>query len=241
MLSNIRIVLINTTHPGNIGATARAMKTMGLSQLYLVAPKYFPHEEATALASRADDILASATVVESLDEALAGCGLVIGTSARQRSVTWPQLSARACGEYACQEAQQHPVALLFGQERTGLTNEQLECCDYHVTIPTDPDFSSLNLAQAVQVLCYELRVAAEQGVVTKPVDPEADPIATADELASFYQHLHRVLDDIGFLVQDHPKKLLLRIRRLFTRARLEQREVNILRGILSAVERSTKD
>ena len=232
--NNIRIVLMETTHPGNIGASARAMKNMGLKHLVLVNPHRFPSAEATARASGADDILVQAVVVSDLDSALRGCTLVMGTSARRRNLAWPELDPRECALKAVAANTTTQVALLFGQERSGLTNEALDRCHYLVHIPTNPDYSSLNLAAAVQVLCYEMRMALQAN--RPPPVANEEPLAPAEDMARFYDHLQQVLIEIGFLDPDNPRHLMRRLRRLFNRARPDRIEVNILRGILSAVQ-----
>jgi len=236
---SIRIVLVGTTHPGNIGAVARAMKNMGLSELVLVNPKHFPHEEATTRASGAADILEQALVVDTLAEALTDCVYVAGASARSRTINWPCMSPRDCAERMIQESGHGKVAAVFGPEKTGLHNDDLDLCHTLLTIPTDPKFSSLNLGMAVQVLTYELRVASmlDEGPV---FDVEALP-ATSEELEHFYEHLENTLIDIEFLDPDNPRLLMRRMRRLFIRARPDKNEVNILRGILAAVDRAQKD
>jgi tRNA (cytidine32/uridine32-2'-O)-methyltransferase len=234
MLENVRIVLVETTHPGNIGAAARAMKNMGLEQLCLVAPQLYPNAEATARASGADDLLARARVYANLDEALSGCRLVVGTSARQRSVAWPLLDPGECAALLLREAGAGEVALVFGRESSGLSNEELDRCNYLVHIPTNPLYSSLNLAAAVQVLSYELRQAWLGGVPS-----EREPIrevATAEMLEGFHQHLAQALLDIGFADPQQCEKLLRRLRSLFHRARPDRDELNILRGVLSAAQ-----
>jgi TrmH family RNA methyltransferase len=232
---SIRIVLVGTTHPGNIGAVARAMKNMGISDLALVEPRYFPDKEATARASGADDILRDAMVTETLGEAIADCVYVVGASARSRSIAWPCLEPKDCAARLLAESARGPVAAVFGTEKSGLSNEDLDHCDALLTIPTNPEFSSLNLAMAVQVVTYELRAARAE----KPAEYEHDaPLATSRELELFYEHLERVLTDIRFLDPDNPRHLMRRLRRLFIRARPDQNEVNILRGILTAVDRS---
>jgi len=232
---SIRIVLVGTTHPGNIGACARAMKNMGVSDLALVKPKHFPHEDATARASGAVDILENATVVDSLEQAIEDCVYVAGASARSRSINWPSMDARDCAARLMQEAQQGTVAAIFGPEQSGLSNEHLDHCHTLLTIPTDPGFSSLNLAMAVQVLTYELRAAR---IAAKPPEYEPDaPLATSDELEHFYAHLEQVLTDAHFLDPENPRHLMRRLRRLFIRAMPDQNELNILRGILAAVDR----
>ena len=232
---SIRIVLVGTTHPGNIGAVARAMKNMGILDLALVSPARFPHNEATARASGAVDVLKNATVTESLAEALKDCVYVVGASARSRSINWPTLEPRECAGKLLEESQAGPVAAVFGPEKYGLTNEHLDLCDALLTIPTNPDFSSLNLGMAVQVLTYELRTA---GIDCGPSTYEADaPLATSGDMEFFYTHLEDVLTDLEFLNPDNPRHLMRRLRRLFIRARPDQNELNILRGILTAVER----
>jgi tRNA (cytidine32/uridine32-2'-O)-methyltransferase len=236
LLSRIRVVLINTTHPGNIGATARAMKVMGLSRLHLVTPKKFPDADATALASGADDLLQHARVHDSLESALEGCGLVLGTSARIRSLAMPQFDARNAAKQAIAEAGKHEVALLFGRERYGLTNEEMQRCHWLVHIDANPEYASLNLAQAVQVLSYELRMAAlgDRGAKAVPGgELDREPVDGV-QMERFFEHLEQTLLDIQFLNPAQPKKLMMRLRRLFNRARPDQNEINILRGILTA-------
>lgn len=231
----IRVVLVGTTHPGNIGAVARAMKNMGLVDLCLVEPRYFPHEEAVARASGADDVLENARVVDSLAEAIADCVYVVGASARTRTINWPCLDAKDAAARLVDESSHGNVAIVFGPEKAGLSNTDLDHCDTLLTIPANPDFSSLNLAMAVQVITYEIRAAQTE----KRPEYEADaPLATSEELEHFYAHLEQVATDIGFLDPDNPRHLMRRLRRLFIRARVDQNEVNILRGILTAIERN---
>ena len=233
---SIRIVLVGTTHPGNIGAVARAMKNMGLSDLALVNPRFFPHEEATARASGATDVLDSALVVTTLADALIDCVYVAGASARSRTISWPSMGPRDCAERMINESENGKVAAVFGPEKTGLHNDDLDLCNTLLTIPTAPGFSSLNLAMAVQVLAYELRVASllDAGPA---FDSEAPP-ATSDEMEHYYAHLERVLQDIRFLDPQNPRHLMRRLRRLFIRARPDKNEVNILRGILTAIDQT---
>lgn len=232
----VRIVLVRTSHPGNIGAVARAMKTMGQSQLYLVQPKYFPHADATARASGADDLLAQALVVESLDEALAGCGYVYGLSARLRSIQWPVLDPRACAQQVLQQPGL-PAALVFGNERNGLSNAEMDRCQYLVNIPTNPDFSSLNLASAVQVMVHELNMLARQSEAqARESASDLSEVASADELARLYTHLEQMLVDVEFLDPANPRHLMRRLRRLFNKATLDSQEVKMLRGILRAAQ-----
>lgn len=235
---NIRIVLVHTSHPGNIGAAARAMKNMGLSKLVLVAPKEFPSPKAVWRASNALDVLDNVQVVETLEEAIADCGLVVGTSARERRIPWPLLTPRECGERSWYEAEQHPIAILFGREDRGLTNEELHQCNMHVHIPANPEYSSLNLGAAVQVLCYEVRMAyltAEQGKAPHFDDWDMPP-AQHQDLEHYYQHLEQTLQSLDFLTPDNPRQTMTRLRRLFNRVRLDKMELSILRGILTATQ-----
>ena len=235
MPGTIRIVLVATSHPGNIGAAARAMKTMCLEDLVLVNPAEFPHADAVARASGAGDILERARVVATLDEALTGCALVAGSSARRRDIGPPELAPQECAMRLTAAAARQDVALVFGRERTGLTNEELDRCNLLVNIPANPDYSSLNLAAAVQVLCYELMLAraAAPAVTTDELDT---PLATADEMERLYEHLESAARETGFLDPAKPKLLMRRLRRLFNRAQPDQNEVNILRGLLSALQ-----
>ncbi len=238
-LARIRIVLINTTHPGNIGAAARAMKVMGLSSLHLVTPKAFPNADATARASGADDVLQAARVHESLDSALAGCSLVLGTSARLRSLPMPMLDVRRASEQALEESGTKEVAVLFGRERYGLTNEEMQRCQYLVNIPSNPAYSSLNLAQAVQIIGYELRVAAIGGAGLSVPPADWEPVDDS-QMEGLFQHLEQTLLDLRFLNPKQPKRLMMRLRRLFNRARPDQNEINILRGILKASQEAAE-
>lgn len=240
LLANIRIVLINTQHPGNIGATARAMKNMGLSQLYLVDPKKFPADEAVWRAGNATDVLEQAIVVNTMDEAIAGCGLVLGTSARERSIPWMLHTVREAGQHAVSEAANHPVAILFGREDRGLTNEELHRCHAHLHIPANPVYSALNIATAVQVVCYEVRQAAHAQSETPAKPSWADwDIAPAaiEELEYYIEHLEQTMVDIGFHNRDNPRQTIPRLRRMFSRIRPDQMELNILRGILTGTQR----
>lgn len=238
MLDRMRVVLVHTSHPGNIGGVARAMKNMGLSQLYLVKPRKYPHEEATWRAANASDLLDSAIVVETVEEAIADCQLVVGTSARERRIPWPLLDPRATAERVSANDVDGNVALLFGREDRGLTNEELQMCNVHVHIPTNPDYSSLNLAAAVQVICYELRMAAMQERVRVASDENWDmPLARAEDVGRLFTHLEEVLLRMSFMDKDNPKQVMTRLRRLFNRAAMDKMEVNILRGILAQVEK----
>jgi len=231
---SICIVLVEATHPGNIGACARAMKNMGVRELRLVNPKHFPHDQATARAAGAVDLLEGAMVVSSLEEAIRDCVYVAGASARSRSINWPSLDLRDCAARLVDESRAGKVAVVFGPEQSGLCNTDLDRCDALLSIPADPGFSSLNLAMAVQVVTYELRAAQTADTVPE-YEPDA-PAATAAELEHFYAHLEKVLTDTGFLDPDNPRRLMRRLRRLFIRARPDKNELNILRGILAAVE-----
>jgi len=247
MPHNIRIVLVNTSHPGNIGAAARAMKTMGLTDLRLVDPKIFPSAEATALASGSSDILANARVVATLEEAVADCSLVIGTSARSRTIPWPLMDARQAGEAVRIESETHPVAIVFGREDRGLTNEELQRCNYHVSIPTDEEYGVLNIAAAVQVLAYEVRMA-HLLAAQQPSSAEQDAsmpvqfirwdeeIVPHGDMERFYTHFEQMLIETGFLAEDNPRQLLARARRLFGRVRLDRIEYNMWRGIFTRLQ-----
>ena len=237
MLENIRIVLVNTSHTGNIGSTARAMKTMGLSNLYLVDPVSAPDGHASALAAGAGDVLANAKTVSTLQEAVADCGLVVGTSARSRTHSWPMLEPRSCGRKLIAEVPNYPVALVFGRENNGLTNEELQQCHFHVCIPANPEYSSLNLAAAVQTLCYEVRMA---WLEKESFPPTENDYPLNDDLERFYTHLESTLSGTGFIVKNHPGMVMTKLRRLFNRARPESAELNILRGILSSIDKSVK-
>lgn len=230
----IRIVLVEPQHPGNIGAVARAMKNMGLHELHLVDPALFPHAEAIARASGADDVLAGAIVHDRFDQAIADCGLIVGTSARQRHLPWSIVEPRECSQRIVQAARHETAAIIFGAERTGLTNAELDRCHLLMTIPTASEYSSLNLAMAVQVVAYELWLAARDG---PPPPPQRDvPLATAEEVTRLYVHFEQVLEEIDFKDRTGGGHLMARIRRLFNRAQLDQNEMNILRGILTAVQ-----
>ena len=235
---SIRIVLVATSHPGNIGSTARAMKTMGLNRLYLVSPHLFPDWRADELAAGADDILQGAVVTDSLASALKGCQLVLATSARPRELALPGLTPAKSAELIAETPGETEIAILFGREHAGLTNDELLHCHYHIQIPSHPSFSSLNLAQAVQIVAYEIRMRLLSPIAN--VEMQLEPQATVDEVEQFYAHLRDVLIDIDFLKLSNPKKLMQRLRRLFNRTKLEQVEVNILRGILTHIQAAIK-
>ncbi|MBA2648526.1 MAG: tRNA (cytosine(32)/uridine(32)-2'-O)-methyltransferase TrmJ [Legionella sp.] len=236
ILSSVRIILVETSHPGNIGSTARAMKTMGLQSLYLVRPKLFPDYKATELAAGADDILLKAVCVDTLEEALAGCQLILATSARPRGLALPGLLPSESAELIQKQSDNMQVAVVFGREHAGLTNDELLTCHYHINIPSNPEYSSLNLAHAVQIIAYELRmkILAPQAIVAfYPLEK-----ATADEVEQFYEHLRQVFIEIKFLKAVTPRRLMQRVRRLFNRVHLEKMEVSILRGMLSQIQKS---
>ncbi|MCG3863187.1 MULTISPECIES: tRNA (cytosine(32)/uridine(32)-2'-O)-methyltransferase TrmJ [unclassified Photobacterium] len=237
MLDKIRVVLVGTSHPGNIGSAARAMKVMGLTNLVLVDPACEIDGHTIALAAGAADVVENAKIVKTLDEAVADCGFVVGSSARSRTLEWPQLDPRENGIKVVAESNQHPVAILFGRERTGLTNEELQKCHCHVYIPANPEYSSLNLAMAVQTVSYEVRMAyLDSQKHTGKTEVEEYP--RAQELEMFYEHLEKVTRQTRFINKNHPGVVMAKLRRLFTRARPEQQELNILRGILSSVEKT---
>lgn len=235
-LSQIRIVLVNTSDPGNIGAAARAMKTMGLKQLYLVEPTSFPHVTASVRASNAIDVLAEATVVDHLSLAVHDCQLVFGTSTRVRELNWVSLTARAAGEKIAIKSKQK-IAVVFGRERCGLSNKELQQCHFQIHIPANPDYNSLNLASAVQIVCYELRRAWLQQENDTMDGRKLTLLADVKQQEYFYQHLHEVLNKIEFLKPMRSQQVMGRLRRLFSRAELDESEVKILRGILSAIEK----
>ena len=249
-LSHVRIVMVNTTLPANIGSALRAMKTMGLSKLVLVAPKTYPHPDIDALAAGATDLIEQIEIVETLADAIKDCHLVFGTSARSRTIPWPLLDARPAAEKSISAVvnDQQDVAVVFGREDRGLTNEELAMANYHVTIPVNTDYGVLNVAQAIQVICYEMRMAtlaavesAEDKVATMPVtDTESmqwdEPLVTHEQMEQFYPHIEKMLAEIEFLDPKNPRLLPLRLRRLFGRIQLDRMEYHLLRGIFSRVQ-----
>lgn len=237
MLDNIRIVLVQTFHPGNIGQAARAMKTMGLTQLTLVNPRCFPDDEATRLAAGADDVVAAARVVDSLEAAVSDCVQVIGASARLRSLPLPHYDEPAlmAGEVV-DNAEQGPVALVFGRERFGLTNDEIRHCTHQVSIPANPDYGVLNLSQAVQVLAYDVYRTWRQRQHLPSATPSRAPLPTQQQLSHFHDHLQRVMEDAGFLNQPHARTSD-HLHALFARAQPNRKELSLLRGLLSALER----
>ncbi|MBS3804200.1 MAG: tRNA (cytosine(32)/uridine(32)-2'-O)-methyltransferase TrmJ [Oleiphilaceae bacterium] len=252
-MEKVRIVLVETSHSGNIGAVARAMKNMGLANLWLVKPGSFPDEASYARSSGASDVLDRAHVVDTLDEAIADCVLVMGTSARGRKVPWPVIPPPDAAAKTYAHTEQGTVALVFGRENHGLSNDELQRCHFHIHIPSNPDYSSLNLAMAVQVICYELRMvhleqhagadkSPELRPMTSPLDTGWDrPLAKVSDLEGFFHHLENVLVDLEFHRRDKPRQLMTRLRRLFQRAQPDEMEINILRGILTSVEKASGD
>jgi len=232
LLSHIKIVLVETTHPGNIGAVARAMKNMNMANLWLVSPKTFPSADATSRASGADDVLANASVCQSLQEAIADCQLVIGASARCRTISWPEMTPRECAEKVVINDPDNKVAIIFGRENSGLKNHELDLCHFLLRIPCNSEYSSLNIAAAVQVVCYELFVADGEQKVVVIGDKGKSPKATAMQMESFYAHLYQALSDIGFMHPDKSKSIMRRLRRIYNRVQLDTKELDILRGIL---------
>lgn len=253
VFDRIKIVLVNTSHPGNIGAAARAMKNMGLSELVLVAPEEFPSGVAVGRAASALDILERAQVVASLSDAISDCSLVIGASARRRSIPWPMLSPIQAGEKAIAESTMgQRVALVFGREDSGLNNEELQLCNYHVQIPANPEYSSLNLAAAVMVISYEVykaQLAQEADVADEATGQGGEALdgswdqkfSTGEQMEHFYNHLEQVLIAIDFHDPDNPRQLMQRMRRLFNRIRIDEMEMNILRGVLTNIEFNLKE
>ena len=249
-LSHVRIVMVNTTLPANIGSALRAMKTMGLSKLVLVAPKTYPHPDIDALAAGATDLIEQIEIVETLADAIKDCHLVFGTSARSRTIPWPLLDARPAAEKSISAVvnDQQEVAVVFGREDRGLTNEELAMANYHVTIPVNTDYGVLNVAQAIQVICYEMRMATltavestENEAATMPVtDTESmqwdEPLVTHEQMEQFYPHIEKMLAEIEFLDPKNPRLLPLRLRRLFGRIQLDRMEYHLLRGIFSRVQ-----
>ena len=232
---SIRIVVVATSHPGNIGSTARAMKTMGLHRLYLVTPKTFPDPRAHEMSAGAYDVLLEKVVVtDSLEDALKGCQLILATSARPRDIALSGLTPAECATRIAETPDNTEIAIVFGREHSGLTNDELLQCHYHIHIPSNPEFSSLNLSQAVQIVAYELRMKLLSP--TAAVETSHDTLATADAVEQFYTHLREVLIDIDFLKPSNPRRLFQRVRRMFNRIQLESMEINILRGILTHVQ-----
>lgn len=231
---NIKIILVETSHPGNIGAVARAMKNMGLAELVLVNPQIFPHQDALSRAAGADDILESALVVDNLVEGIGDCHYVVGASARPRSIAWPSLLPKQCVKKILEEYRTENIAIVFGPEKSGLKNQDLDHCHALLNIPSSPEFSSLNLAMAVQIFCYELRSQFYDEQSYKGESSIKN--ASVEEMENFYEHLESHLIVNEFLDPENPRHLMRRIRRLFNKASPDQNEINILRGILSSFE-----
>jgi len=245
-LAQCRIVMVETTHAGNIGAAARAMKTMGLSQLHLVRPLDYPSVEAIARASGAGDILQNAVVHDSLEGALADVTWVFGASARQRTLPWPCVAPRQMGDMVAAHPADGQIAVLFGREARGLTNEELQLCHYHVTIPTNEEYGVLNISAAIQVICYELRMAlvgaelppVEGHLIQLPAVHWDEPPADQAAMEYFMEHLERVLVKARFLDPRYPAKVMPRLRRLFMRTQMDKTEMGMMRGVLKAIEQA---
>ncbi len=238
LLGSVKIVLVGTTHPGNIGATARAMKNMGILNLVLVTPKEFPSDVATYRSKAAKDVLEKAEVFDDLESAVSDCELVIGTSARGRTVPWPILNPKKAAEEVSNAALNNNVAIVFGREDRGLTNEELGLCNLHVHIPTDPEYSSLNVAQAVQILVYEIRVALLDN------EEERDywdvQLANNEQIERLIDHMDELMQEVEFYDVDNPRKLLIRVRRFFKRSKIDLMEANIFRGLFSTIQKKFK-
>ena len=238
-LNTVKVVLVGTTHPGNIGAAARAIKNMGIYNLALVKPKEFPSDIAIYRSKAAKDILENAEIYESLEDAIAGCKLVVGTSARARSVPWPVFNPRDAAEEMRKISKQGNVAIVFGREDRGLTNDELGLCNFHVHIPSDPKYSSLNLSQAVQILAYEIRLAYSRDEVISEVKWDVD-LANNEQTERLIDHMEELMQDVEFYDVENPRKLLLRVRRFFKRSKIDVMEANIFRGLFSAIQKRLK-
>ena len=238
-LNTVKVVLVGTTHPGNIGAAARAIKNMGIFNLALVKPKEFPSDIAIYRSKAAKDILENAEIYETLKDAIAGCKLVVGTSARARSVPWPVFNPRDAAEEMRKISKQGNVAIVFGREDRGLTNDELGLCNFHVHIPSDPKYSSLNLSQAVQILAYEIRLAYSRDEVISEVKWDVD-LANNEQTERLIDHMEELMQDVEFYDVENPRKLLLRVRRFFKRSKIDVMEANIFRGLFSAIQKRLK-
>ena len=253
-LSHVRIVMVNTTLPANIGSALRAMKTMGLCKLVLVSPKTYPHPDIDALAAGATDLIDQIEIVETLEDAIKDCHIVFGTSARSRTIPWPLLDARPAAQKSMKAVlqEQQEIAVIFGREDRGLTNEELALANFHVTIPVNTEYGVLNVAQAIQIICYELRMAATE-LMEHQVDDKAtmkvteddamewdEPLVTHEQMEQFYPHIQKMLEEIEFLDPKNPRLLPLRLRRLFGRIQLDRMEYHLLRGIFSRVQALNK-
>ena len=238
-LNTVKVVLVGTTHPGNIGAAARAIKNMGIFNLALVKPKEFPSDIAIYRSKAAKDILENAEIYETLKDAIAGCKLIVGTSARARSVPWPVFNPRDAAEEMRKISKQGNVAIVFGREDRGLTNDELGLCNFHVHIPSDPKYSSLNLSQAVQILAYEIRLAYSREEVISEVKWDVD-LANNEQTERLIDHMEELMQDVEFYDVENPRKLLLRVRRFFKRSKIDVMEANIFRGLFSAIQKRLK-
>ena len=239
LLNSVKVVLVGTTHPGNIGATARAMKNMGIFDLALVEPKEFPSDVATFRSKAAKDILEKASVHKSLAEAISECELVVGTSARERTVPWPVLNPKEAAQEMHKSSQNGKVAIVFGREDRGLTNEELGLCNFHVHIPSDPEYSSLNLSQAAQILAYEIRLAylQDQHINKDYWDVE---LANNEQTERLINHMDELMQEVDFYDVENPRKLLVRVRRFFKRSKIDVMEANIFRGLFSTIQKKLK-
>ena len=239
LLNSVKVVLVGTTHPGNIGATARAMKNMGILDLALVEPKEFPSDVATFRSKAAKDILEKASVHTSLEEAISECELVVGTSARGRTVPWPVLNPREAAEEMHKSSLNGKVAIVFGREDRGLTNEELGLCNFHVHIPSDPEYSSLNLSQAVQILAYEIRLSylQDRHVNKEYWDVE---LANNEQTERLINHMDELMQEVDFYDVENPRKLLVRVRRFFKRSKIDVMEANIFRGLFATIQKKLK-
>ena len=239
LLNSVKVVLVGTTHPGNIGATARAMKNMGIFDLALVEPKEFPSDVATFRSKAAKDILEKASVHTSLEEAISECELVVGTSARGRTVPWPVLDPREAAEEMHKSSLNGKVAIVFGREDRGLTNEELGLCNFHVHIPSDPEYSSLNLSQAVQILAYEIRLSylQDRHVNKEYWDVE---LANNEQTERLINHMDELMQEVDVYDVENPRKLLVRVRRFFKRSKIDVMEANIFRGLFATIQKKLK-
>ena len=239
LLNSVKVVLVGTTHPGNIGATARAMKNMGILDLALVEPKEFPSDVATFRSKAAKDILEKASVHTSLEEAISECELVVGTSARGRTVPWPVLNPREAAEEMHKSSLNGKVAIVFGREDRGLTNEELGLCNFHVHIPSDPEYSSLNLSQAVQILAYEIRLSYLQDLHVNEDYWDVD-LANNEQTERLISHMDELMQEVDFYDVENPRKLLVRVRRFFKRSKIDVMEANIFRGLFATIQKKLK-
>jgi tRNA (cytidine32/uridine32-2'-O)-methyltransferase len=239
LLNSVKVVLVGTTHPGNIGATARAMKNMGILDLALVKPKEFPSDVATFRSKAAKDILEKASVHTSLEEAISECELVVGTSARGRTVPWPVLNPREAAEEMHKSSLNGKVAIVFGREDRGLTNEELGLCNFHVHIPSDPEYSSLNLSQAVQILAYEIRLSYLQDRYVNKEYWDVE-LANNEQTERLINHMDELMQEVDFYDVENPRKLLVRVRRFFKRSKIDVMEANIFRGLFATIQKKLK-